>query len=90
MLQSIVASSGHVITRRTVRYLRTSELYSETEKIKRRIFYDAILKKLGYSADKPMKSDSREHVPYYDWIDPDSVKLPEGNGPVIPDGTAAF
>ena len=34
MSQSIVASSGYVITRRTVRSLRTSEIHSETEKRK--------------------------------------------------------
>ena len=90
MSQSIVATRGYVITRRTVRLLRNSELHSETEKKKRRIFDDIILKKLGDSVDKPTNANSREYNPYSDGVDPDSVKLPEDNGPVMPDGTAAF
>ena len=79
-----------MITCRTVRSLRILELHSETEKRKRRIFDDAILKNLGDSVVKPTNSNAREHVPYSDGVDPDSVKLPEDNDPVMPDGTAAF
>ena len=90
MSQSIVSSSGYVITRRTVRLLRTSELHSETEKRKRRIFDDVMLEKLGDSMVKPANPNACEHVPYSDSIDTDFVKLPEDNDPVMPDGTAAF
>ena len=90
MHQSILASSSYAITRRAVRSLRNSELRSETEKRKRRIFDDIILKKLGDSVAKPTNSNAREHVPYSDGVDADSVKLPEDNEPVIPDGTADF
>ena len=55
MSQSIVASSDYEITRQTFRSLRTSELHSDTEKIKRRIFDKIILKKLGDFVAKPMK-----------------------------------
>ena len=90
MSQSIVASRCCVITRRTVRSLRTSELHSETEKRKRRIFDDIMLEKLGDSVVKSANANAREHVPFSDGVDPDSVKLPEDNGPVIPAGTSAF
>ena len=88
--QSILASSGYVITRRIVRSLRNSELRSETEKRKRRIFDDIILKKLCDSVAKPTNSNAREHVPYSDGVDADSVKLSEDNDPVMLDGTADF
>ena len=88
--QSIVVSSGHVITRRTFRSLRTSELHSETEKRKRRIFDDVILKKLGDYVAKPTNSNARNHVPYSDGVDPDSVKLHEDNGHGMPDGTVVL
>ena len=69
MSQSIVASSGCVITRRTARSLRTSELHSETEKRKRRIFDNIMLEKLGDSVVKPTTLNSREYVPYSDGVD---------------------
>ena len=90
MCQSIVASSGYVITRRRVRSLRTSELHLETEERKLRIFDNVILKKFGDSVAKPTNSNSREHVLYSDSFDKDCVKLPEDNDPVMPDSTAAF
>ena len=39
---------------------------------------------------KPTNPNAREHVTYSDGVDLDSVKLPEDNDPVMPDGTAAF
>ena len=88
--QSIVASSGFVITRRIVKYLHISELHSKTEKRKRRIFDDIILKKLGDSVAKPANSNARAHVPYSDGVDTYSVKLPEDNAPVMPDRAVFF
>ena len=90
MSQSIVASSGCVITHRTFRSLRISELHSETEKRKLMIFDDIILKKLGDSVAKPTNSNARECVPYSYGVELDSIKLPEDNDPVMPDGTASF
>ena len=90
MPQSIASSSGCVITCRTVRSLRTSKLHSETEKRKRRIFDDIILEKLGDSVVKPTNPNAHEHVPYSNGVDPDSVKVPEDNDPVMPDSTPAF
>ena len=49
-----------------------------------------MLKKLGDSVAKPTTVKSHEHVPYSNGVDSDSVKLPEDNDPVIPDGTTAF
>ena len=83
MSKSIIDSSGYAITRRTVRQLRSSELHFETEKRKRQIFDDIIIKKLSDSVAKPTNSNAREHVPYSDSIDPDSVELPEDNDPLI-------
>ena len=85
-----MSSSGYVITCRTVRSLRTSELHSETEKRKRRIFDDIMLKKLGDSVVKPTHPNAREHVSCSDSVDKDSVKLPENDDTVMPDCTAAF
>ena len=90
MAQSVVTSKGTVITRRTLRKLRTDEIHSETEKRKRSIFDDVILKKLGDSMSQPTNSQASDHVPYSDDVDPDSVQLPEDNDPVMPDGTAVF
>ena len=90
MSQLIVTSIGYVITRRTVRLIRTSELHSETENRKQRIFDCAILKKLGDSVTIPTSTNARHHAPYFNNVDPDSVQLPEDNGPFIPDGTAVF
>ena len=49
-----------------------------------------MLKKLGDSVAKPTNANACENVPYSDVFDPDSVKLPEDNDPVMPDGTDAF
>ena len=90
MSQSVLVASGSVITRRTIRSLRNSEIHSETEKRKRKIFDDIILKKLGDSMSRPTKPNPPDHIPYSDGVDPDSVELPEDNDPVGPDGTAVF
>ena len=39
---------------------------------------------------RPTKPDPPEHIPYSDSINSDSVKLPEDNDPINPDGTAVF
>ena len=49
-----------------------------------------MLKRLGDSMAKSTNANARDYVPYSDGVDPDSVKLPENNGPVMPDGTAPF
>ena len=90
MSQSVLVVTGSIITRRTIRPLRNSELHSETEKRKRKIFDDIILKKLGDSMTKPKRPNPPDHIPYADGIDPDLVDLPEDNDPVMPDGTAVF
>ena len=90
MSQSVLVASGTVITRRTVRSLRISEIHSETEKRKRKLFDDIILRKLGDSMSKPTKPDAPNHVPYSDGVDPDPVALPIDNDPVMTDGIAVF
>ena len=90
MSLSIVASSGCIITRRTVRLLRTSELHSENEKSGRRIFDNIMLEKLGDYVAKPTNSNDHEHVPYSEGVDVDSVKLPTNDDPVMPNGTTDF
>ena len=54
------------------------------------IFDDIIDKMLVNSMVKPTNPNTREHVPYSYGVDPDSVKLPEDDDPVMPDGTATF
>ena len=90
MAHSIVTSSGYVITCRTVRYVCTSEVHSETEKRKQRIFDDIIIQKLGNSVEKTTKHVAPDHVPYSDSVDPDSVQLPDDNDPIIIDGTSVL
>ena len=90
MSQSIVASRGFVITRRTVRSLRISNIHSETKKRKRRTFNDIIWKNIGDSVTKPTSPNARENVSYSDVVEPYSAQLPEDNDPVMPDRTAVF
>ena len=81
---------GYVITRRIVRLLRTSELQSEINERKRRIFDDTMLKKLGHCVAKPTTSNARGHVPCSDGVDPDSIKLSEDNDLIMSNKTSVF
>ena len=55
MAQVVLVASSKVIPRRTLRRLSIAELNSEVDKIKRSIFDDIILKKLGDSIRAPEK-----------------------------------
>ena len=88
--QSIVASRGHIIIRRTVRSIQTSKLHSETEKRKRIILDEIILKKLGELATIPISPADLDHVLYYDGVKPDIFQLPEDNDLLMPYGATFF
>ena len=88
--QSIIASSGYLITRRTVRSLRTLELHSETGKRNQRIFDDFILKNFEDSVANPTNCKTLYHTPYDDGIGLYAIKLPADNDLVMPDGAAVF
>ena len=90
MAQAVLVASGKVIPRRTLRKLNKAEIHSETEKRKRAIFDDIILKKLGDSVRKPEKPIRGNFVPYADEVDPDPVQLPDDNDPIDTDGTSVF
>ena len=90
MQQSIVASSGYVIIRWTVRSLRTSELHSETKKKKWQTFNDIILKKIGDLVNIQTSPNSRYHAPYSYAVDPNYAQLTEDNDPFMPEGAAVF
>ena len=90
MLQSIVACSGHATTCRTFRSLRTSELHFETEKRKRRIFDDSVVKNLGDLVTIPTSPNARDYVLYSDGVDLYYVQFPGENDLVMPDGTDVF
>ena len=75
------------MTHRTVRSLRTSELHSETDNRKRITFDDFILKKLGHLVAILTSPKARDHAPYSDGDDLDSVQLLDNNDPTIPDST---
>lgn len=93
MSQAVLTSKGTIVPRRTIRKLHPMELQSESEKRKRSLFDDIILKKLGDSMNKPHKplEDQPDHVPYEDGEDPDLVKFPEDNDPIDPsDGKSVF
>ena len=49
-----------------------------------------MFEKLDDSAVKHTNANDREYVPYSDGVDPESIKLPEYNDLVMPDGNAAF
>ena len=90
MAQGVLNSNGKIVPRRTIRKLVTSELHSETEKNKRRIFDDIIRKKLGDSMVFPPKPSDTSYVPYSDGIEPTSLQLPDDNDPLNADGTSVF
>ena len=90
MSQSILNLKGSIITRRTLRKLRNDEIHSESEKRKRSLFDDQILRKLGDSISKPAKPSPSDHVPYYSEDEPNSLQLPDDNDPVDKDGRALF
>ena len=84
--QSIVTSGFYLIIRLAIRSLRTSELHSETEERKRRIFDNIILKKLGRSVTVPTSPKAQNYAPYFDCVEPCSAQLPEDNDPFMIDG----
>ena len=88
MSQSVLTAKGTVLTRRTLRKLRPSELISESEKRKRKLFDDIILNKLGDSMTFPAKK-SPDSVPYFD-DELDTTELPDDTDPVDPDGNAIY
>ena len=90
MAQAVLAATGRVVPRRTLRKLTKAELFSETEKRKRKIFDDIILKKLGDSVCKPEKPIAGAFVPYENEVDPAPVQLPDDNDPIDKDGTSVF
>ena len=90
MSQSILFSNVNAVTRRIVLSLRMSELHSETEKKKRRIFDDVILQNLGYSVAKPAKPDSSNHVSCANSFHPDSVEFLDDNDPAMSDSTTVY
>ena len=90
MSYSIDSWSNHVIVCRTIQFLRTLELHSETEKRKLRKFEYIILQNLGDSVDTSVKRDAPTYIPYSDCVDPDSVQFPDDDDPFMPDGTAIF
>ena len=90
MAQAVLAATGRVVPRRTLRKLTKAELFSETEKRKRKIFDDIILKKLGDSVCKPEKPIADAFVPYENEVDPAPVQLPDDNDPIDKDGTSVF
>ena len=49
-----------------------------------------MLKRIIDSVAKPTNANAREHVPYSDSVDSDSIKVSEENDPIMPDGNADF
>ena len=79
-----------MITRRSVRSLRTLEIHSETDKRNRRIFDYKIQKKSDDSVTIPTSPNARDHAPCSDSVDPFSAQFPEENYRVISDGDVIF
>ena len=90
MAQAVLTSKGTVIPRHTLRKLTHAEIHSEVEKRKRAIFDGIITSKLGTFIAFPTKQLPKDHVPYSDDCEPDSVSLPDDNDPVDSNGNALF
>ena len=70
MKQSIFTSRGYTITRQSGQSRSTSELHSETDERKRRIFDDIIQMNLGDPMSKHTSAGSFNHVVYSHGADP--------------------
>jgi len=82
MAQAVLNANGKVIPRRTIRKLLKNEIHSETEKRKRSIFDDLILKRLGDSTHMFDKSAAPDYVPYSDDVEPALIQLPDDYDPI--------
>ena len=90
MAQAVLNAKTRVVPCRTIRKLCKDEIFSESEKRKRRIFEDLFQKRLGDSMAHPEKPILNKYYPYFDDSDPDSDQLPEEIYLVDSDGTTAF
>ena len=90
MAQAMMNEKARVVPRHNIRKLCKDEIFSETEKQKRRLFEYLIQKRLGDSMAHLEKPILTEYEPYSDDSDPASVLLPEDNDPVETDGTTYF
>jgi len=61
MAQAVLNAKGKVIPRQTIRKLLKNEIHSETEKRKRSLFDDLILKRLEDSTHEPDKSAAPDY-----------------------------
>ena len=88
MSQYVVTFRGTAVPRRSLRPLKVADIHYETEKWKRAIFDDIILKKLGDPIFTPPSLPVQDFVPYSDGeLDPPLI-LDED--PVTPTGKAMF
>jgi len=92
MAQAILTSKGTIVPRRTIRSLRTEELYSETEKAKRKLFDSLIQSKLGSSMSFPNKPLPDTFIAYEDDSISNESSTPPlvDEDPVLLNGQAAF
>ena len=90
MLQAVLNYKPTIVTRRSIRPLRISELNSETEQRERETFDNINKENLGGAMTKPSKPPPSAFIPYSDGdLDPhDLHELYEDT--VHPDGTAVF
>ena len=67
MAQAVLASTGRIYPRRTIRRLRVAELHDPIEIKKRELFDDFIRKKLGDATQFPTKPlPPKDYIPYAD------------------------
>ena len=90
MLQAVLNYKPTIVTRRSIRPLRISELNSETEQRNRGKIDNFIKEKIVDTTTKPSKPPQSDFIPYSDGhLDPHALhELYEDT--VHPDGTAVF
>jgi len=90
MSQAVLTGKGTIVPRRTLRPLKASELNSEAEATKRKLFDTLVRSKLGNCMSKPPKPLPTEYIPYSEGnLDPPPLHEVDED-PVQSDGTAVF
>ena len=90
MAQTVVTSKATVVPRRTMRKLTSSEITSESEKIKRACIDMKIRAALVDSMTFPPKLKAPDFIPYHDDVEPDPLHIPDNNDPVDDNGIALY
>ena len=90
MDQTILTIKGTVVTRKNLRKLRKSQIFCESAKRKRNLYYDIIEKKLGRYMSCPENPIPESYIPFEENYKESSPLLRTDVDVFEYDGTAAF